>query len=57
VPTLFQIASYSRLFQLLRGRKPTFHEVRRYFDGDAPDYRVRSGKRKRCHAGVVLSRS
>jgi hypothetical protein len=56
MPTLFQIASYSRLFQLLRGRKPTFHEVRRYFDGDAPDYRVRGGKRKRVSCELVTAR-
>lgn len=57
MPTLLQIATYSRLFQLLRGRKPTSHEVRRYFDGDAPDYRVRRNRRKRSSLELVLARS
>jgi hypothetical protein len=44
------------LFQLLRGRKPTYQEVLRYFDGDAPDYRYRGARSKPCHAVLVLAR-
>jgi hypothetical protein len=35
MPSLHQIATYARLFRLLRGRKPSVSETLRYF-GAAP---------------------
>jgi len=35
MPTLYQIVCYARLFHFLRGRKPTAHEVQRYFAVEA----------------------
>jgi hypothetical protein len=34
MPSLLQIITYCRLFQLLRGRKPFAREVCRYFADD-----------------------
>lgn len=60
MPTLFEIASYARLFRRLRGRRPTVRETLRFFDAAPRDDANRpinpAPRRKRSRQPIAVTR-